>query len=357
MMECEQYGANVFDVIDLINHEYPRGGIAAPGLTAGACLRKDFAFSEERSSAPGMLLAVSRVHETVPLFLVKGLKRAARRLAARPQGGRARPDLQARLRRRARLALRPSSCACSSASWPRVARHDPNVREGSEPLESALEGADAVVIATNHSAFEGLADRLPAGLLLVDPWNVSGSSQVFAHVRVPASATLMATEPRTQRDEVDVLRARLDALEREQVERTARAHQALAAAQDKSYWLDRWHLDLNALMRSRSRASCGWRSAALQAGLARDRAAARAARPPDRCADAPARPGGPRSRARSRPTCCTRRRSATSSTNGSRARTWRQSTRGSGRPSASCATPPTRPTPSGSRSHWRRTTR
>ena len=86
MMECEQYGANVFDVIDLINHDYPRGGMAAPGLTAGACLRKDFAFSEERSSAPGMLLAVSRVHETVPLFIVKGLKCAARRLAARPQG-------------------------------------------------------------------------------------------------------------------------------------------------------------------------------------------------------------------------------------------------------------------------------
>ena len=50
---------DVFDVIELINHEYPRGGMAAPGLTAGACLRKDFTFSEERSSAPGMLLAVS----------------------------------------------------------------------------------------------------------------------------------------------------------------------------------------------------------------------------------------------------------------------------------------------------------
>src|SRR5436190_13965992 len=74
MMESEQYGANVFEVIDLINRDYPRGGIARPGLTAGACLRKDFTFSEERSSAPGMLLAVSRVHETVPLFLVKGLK-------------------------------------------------------------------------------------------------------------------------------------------------------------------------------------------------------------------------------------------------------------------------------------------
>src|SRR5690242_9717882 len=67
MMNCEQYDANVFEVIDLINRDYPRGGIGKPGLTAGICLRKDFTFSEERSSAPGMLLAVSRVHETVPL--------------------------------------------------------------------------------------------------------------------------------------------------------------------------------------------------------------------------------------------------------------------------------------------------
>ena len=75
MMDCERYGANVFDVIELINRDYPRGGMALPGLTAGTCLRKDFAFSEERSNAPGMLLGVSRVHESVPLFLVDGVKR------------------------------------------------------------------------------------------------------------------------------------------------------------------------------------------------------------------------------------------------------------------------------------------
>lgn len=37
----------------------------------------------------------------------------------------------------------------------------------------------------------------------------------------------------------------------ERNEELARAHAALAAAQDRSYWLDRWHLDLNALMRRR----------------------------------------------------------------------------------------------------------
>jgi UDP-N-acetyl-D-mannosaminuronic acid dehydrogenase len=179
MMNCEQYGANVFDVIELINHDYPRGGMAQPGLTSGTCLRKDFAFSEERSSAPGMLLAVSRVHETVPLFLVEGLKR---RLA----GG-------LRDRKIAVLGLtfkRDSDDPRDSLAFKlvrllerelaHVARHDPHLPDQSEPLESALEGADAVVIATNHSGFEGLARRLPEGAVLVDPWNVSGAGRVFA---------------------------------------------------------------------------------------------------------------------------------------------------------------------------------
>ena len=73
----------MFEVIDLINRDYPRGGIAQPGMTAGTCLRKDFAFSEERSNAPGMLLAVSRVNESVPLFLVEGVKRRLGSLAGR----------------------------------------------------------------------------------------------------------------------------------------------------------------------------------------------------------------------------------------------------------------------------------
>lgn len=41
----------------------------------------------------------------------------------------------------------------------------------------------------------------------------------------------------------------LEAIEREHVEQLARAHAALAAAQDRSYWLERWGVDLNALMR------------------------------------------------------------------------------------------------------------
>ena len=44
---------------------------------------------------------------------------------------------------------------------------------------------------------------------------------------------------------------RLEALERQHREQIARANAALAAAQDRSYWLDRWNVDLNAVMRRR----------------------------------------------------------------------------------------------------------
>jgi UDP-N-acetyl-D-mannosaminuronic acid dehydrogenase len=187
MMECEQYGANVFDVIELINHDYPRGGMAVPGLTAGACLRKDFTFSEERSSSPGMLLAVSRVHETVPLFIVKGLKSrlggSLRDLKVAVLGLTFKRDSDD-----VRDSLAYKLVRMLERELAHVARHDPHVPADSEPLDAALDGADAVVVATNHSAFEGLLERLPEGTLLVDPWNVTGTGEVFGVARDRAIA-------------------------------------------------------------------------------------------------------------------------------------------------------------------------
>jgi len=58
----------------------------------------------------------------------------------------------------------------------------------------------------------------------------------------------MSSETENNR-EIDVLRARIEQLENERAELVARTNAAVAAAQDRAYWLDRWHLDLNALMR------------------------------------------------------------------------------------------------------------
>ena len=47
-----------------------------------------------------------------------------------------------------------------------------------------------------------------------------------------------------QRSEVEELRARVAELERELADRTERANAAVAAAEDRLYWLDRWRVDL-----------------------------------------------------------------------------------------------------------------
>jgi hypothetical protein len=49
-------------------------------------------------------------------------------------------------------------------------------------------------------------------------------------------------------DEVARLRARVAALEAELADRTERANAAVAAAEDRLYWLDAWNVDLDAVM-------------------------------------------------------------------------------------------------------------
>jgi UDP-N-acetyl-D-mannosaminuronic acid dehydrogenase len=185
MMDCERYEANVFEVIELINRDYPRGGIAQPGFTAGTCLRKDFAFSEERSNAPGMLLAVSRVNESVPLFLVEGIRRrlgdlrdrkvAVLGLAFKRDTDDERDSLSHKLIRLLERELAD------------VAVHDPVVATPTAGFDDAVRGADVVVVAANHSAYStpdslaAIAELAAPDCLVVDPWNAFGAAQVFAY--------------------------------------------------------------------------------------------------------------------------------------------------------------------------------
>jgi ABC-type transporter Mla subunit MlaD len=67
-------------------------------------------------------------------------------------------------------------------------------------------------------------------------------------VTIPSEATT------DQEQELAELRARVASLELELFEVQQRANAVVAAAQDRAYWLDRWHLDLNALMRRRGAA-------------------------------------------------------------------------------------------------------
>jgi UDP-N-acetyl-D-mannosaminuronic acid dehydrogenase len=185
MMDCEQHGANVFEVIDLINRDYPRGGMAQPGMTAGTCLRKDFAFSEERSPAPGMLLAVHRVNETVPRFLVEGIKRRigslrGQKVAVLGLAFKAGTDDE-------RDSLAHKLVRLLERDLADVTVHDPHVQTPTSSFDEAVDAADVVIVATNHAEFCGPAalrairSQAREGALIVDPWNCFGVAQVFAY--------------------------------------------------------------------------------------------------------------------------------------------------------------------------------
>jgi hypothetical protein len=51
-----------------------------------------------------------------------------------------------------------------------------------------------------------------------------------------------------ERAELEFLRRRVADLDRELAETERRAARAIASAQHRAYWLDRWHVDLDALM-------------------------------------------------------------------------------------------------------------
>jgi UDP-N-acetyl-D-mannosaminuronic acid dehydrogenase len=78
-----------------------------------------------------------------------------------------------------------------------VAVCDPNAPSPTQPLSEAVQAADVVIVATNHSEFERpevrqtIAARAVADCLLVDPWNVFGTAEVFG--QLSASTAMLET--------------------------------------------------------------------------------------------------------------------------------------------------------------------
>ena len=68
---------------------------------------------------------------------------------------------------------------------------------------------------------------------------------------VPPATLLHVPAATTDQAELERLRARVGELERELADRTARANAAVAAAEARLYWLDRWRVDLDELMQRR----------------------------------------------------------------------------------------------------------
>jgi len=174
---AEYYRSDAHAVIRMVNQDYPRASIPRPGPAGGPCLSKDGYFLVEELSLPDFVLLAWKLNDSAPAY-------AARRLAGRlAEHG---------------LSLAGTPVAVLGRTFKRDSddeRQSPAIRiieilerEGADvrthdpfvpgpTLEEALSGARALVLATNHSFYDGLVAADIASLLAeprvaVDCWGV-----------------------------------------------------------------------------------------------------------------------------------------------------------------------------------------
>ena len=74
MMIAEDYGTDIYKVLELVNKDYKRSGLKAPGFTAGPCLVKDGFFLLDKSPYMELVTAAWRLNENIPGYLLKRIK-------------------------------------------------------------------------------------------------------------------------------------------------------------------------------------------------------------------------------------------------------------------------------------------
>jgi UDP-N-acetyl-D-mannosaminuronic acid dehydrogenase len=171
----EVHGVDAHQIIQFANQDYPRGGIPRPGPCGGPCLAKDGYFLVEDLTFPDFILTAWKLNEGVPAHVVRRLKERLHRRGDMLAGSRV-----------CVLGLGFKAESDDTRQSPAVRIIDLLRAEGadvvvSDPfhesadLKSAVEGAVAIVLATNHRAFRDVPsmpeviNANPAPIL-VDCW-------------------------------------------------------------------------------------------------------------------------------------------------------------------------------------------
>lgn len=188
---ADTFGGNIHEIRRLANHRYPRNGIAAPGLTAGTCLRKDFGMLNEWSPHPDLMLAAWKMNEYVPAFLVQHLEQRmpleGRRVAVlgysfKRDTDDVRDSLVPKLVRYLERAV-PAEVRISDHNLPDpLPDTEGQAGRRNHRFEDAVRGVDAVFVAIDHSIYPTLIRKLPElapEAWVVDLWDVGGIAQTF----------------------------------------------------------------------------------------------------------------------------------------------------------------------------------
>jgi len=184
---ADNFGQNIYEIIEMANYKYPRGIIAKPGFTAGTCLRKDFGMINETIPYTDLLLSAWKINEFMPKFMVDNLQKRVeiynKNVAVLGYSFKNDTD-------DTRDSLTPKLLRYIEREMPlEVKIHDPYLPEKIDclyknySLDDAIEKADIIYIATNHKQFKEqknyIISKISADCWIVDLWNVFGVGKTF----------------------------------------------------------------------------------------------------------------------------------------------------------------------------------
>lgn len=184
MMIAEDYGSDIYKVLELVNKDYKRSGLKGPGFTAGPCLVKDGFFLLDKSPYMELVTAAWRLNENIPGYLLKRIRQVIPNLNKKKiaiLGIAFKKDIDD-----TRFSLAPKLKKYFLAEGAKVSVSDPLVR--SQSMESALEGADILVVGVNHSVYEKLDLEKIKKLVskecwVCDVWNIFGTDKIIFQIK------------------------------------------------------------------------------------------------------------------------------------------------------------------------------
>ena len=185
MVIAENFNRSIYEITNLVNDGYKRGGLVLPGLTGGPCLFKDGFFLINDNPYLDLITASWKINEALPLFILKKLHERVKLrnkkivilgLAFKPEIDDIRESLSFKIRK---ALLREHA---------QVILHDPYVKDYKQQevlhdLKKALVGAQIVIIATRHKEYERkrkeIINFIDKKTYICDIWNIFGTNKMI----------------------------------------------------------------------------------------------------------------------------------------------------------------------------------
>lgn len=174
MTIAERYDRNIFEIIELVNKDYKRGGLKMPGLTAGPCLFKDGFFLTYGQPDIGLITTAWKVNESIPAFIVNRLKNKidllGKKVVILGMAFKAEIDDP-------RDSLSKSAKNAFVREGAEVFIHDPHINAYKSDVYELLKGADVIFIGTNHEWYKKIdVKKLKLAAkkktFICDVWNI-----------------------------------------------------------------------------------------------------------------------------------------------------------------------------------------